>query len=303
MTMTETKHITVLLHEAVDLLDISKDSVVIDATLGAGGHAKQILVRLGKAGKYLGIDADPTAILAAESKLKGEATILLKNANFSQVKEVSDEYQLEPDAILADLGWRSEQFADAKRGFSFQVDGPLLMTYGEPANYTFTAYDIVNDWEESSIADVIFGYGEERFARRIAKAIIAARAKTEIKTTLQLVEIIQSAVPGWYRRGRLHPATKTFQALRIAVNDELGTLKTFIADGFSILKPGGRMAIITFHSLEDRLVKHSFAALKHDQQALLVNKKPITPSEVEIKSNPRARSAKLRIIEKIENHE
>jgi len=297
--MTDTKHTTVLLNEAVDLLNISNDSVVVDATLGAGGHAKLFLETLDTSGVYVGIDADLLAVEIAEPLKSSKATVHLENANFSKIDEVCQKYEIKPTAILADLGWRSEQFADPMRGFSFQKDGPLQMTYGNPADHTFTTYDIVNDWEESSIADIIYGYGEERYSRRIAQAIVRERQNAEIKTTFELVKIIQSAVPAAYRRGRIHPATKTFQAFRIAVNDELGVLKELIEKGFSVLEPGGRMAIISFHSLEDRIAKRSFVSLKNEEKAVLVTKKPVTPTIDEIKNNPRARSAKLRVIEKI----
>lgn len=297
--MTDGKHITVLQSEAVDQLALTENSVVVDATLGAAGHARTIIERLGKNGTYLGIDVDPSAVTAAASLQKEtQATVHLEVANFRQIKEVCTKYQVTPTAILADLGWRSQQFADSTRGFSFQEDGPLLMTYGDPESYPFTAHDMANDWEETSLADVIYGYGEERFARRIAKAIVEARSTGSIDTTHQLAEIVMSAVPGWYRRARIHPATRTFQALRIAVNDELGVLRDLIQDGFDLLRPGGRLVIITFHSLEDRIVKHSFASFKHDHGAELITKKPLTPTLDEINQNPRARSAKMRVIQK-----
>jgi 16S rRNA (cytosine1402-N4)-methyltransferase len=174
---------------------------------------------------------------------------------------------------------------------------PLHMTFGDPAQYDFTAYDIVNDWEETSIADIIFAYGEDRLARRIAKAIIIARKQAPIETTSDLVAIVESVYPKMHYR-KVHPATKTFQALRIAVNDELGALEQFLKDGFQALGEGGRMAVITFHSLEDRVVKHYFRTLKDAGLADLTPKKPIAPSREELSHNPRARSAKLRIITK-----
>jgi 16S rRNA (cytosine1402-N4)-methyltransferase len=191
-----------------------------------------------------------------------------------------------------------EQFAQGGKGFSFMHDEPLLMTFGESTQYEFTAYDIVNEWGEDSIADIIFGYGEERNARKIAKAIVTARKASPIKTTNQLTECIESAFPKMHYR-KVNPSTKTFQALRIAVNDELGTLESFLKDGFALLQPGGRMAIITFHSLEDRVVKHYFRTLKNEDLAELSTKKPIVPGPEELKQNPRARSAKLRIIKKL----
>ena len=191
-----------------------------------------------------------------------------------------------------------EQFADGKKGFSFLHDGPLHMTFGNPDDYPFTAADIVNEWEEQTIANILFGYAEERYARRIAKAIVTARREHPIMTTLELVQVVEGALPKAARHAKLHPATKTFQALRMAVNDELTVLERFIKDGFDLLTPGGKLAIITFHSIEDRVVKHSFRELKEAKLATLTPKKPIVPAREELQTNPRARSAKLRIITK-----
>ncbi len=297
------QHITVLEHEAVDLLGLKKDSVVVDCTLGSGGHAKYIQTILGEKGHYIGIDADPTAITANEElKNSSVAKVTLLKANFRDIDQVLlTAGESEVDAILADLGWRMEQFSgstDLPRGFSFQSDEPLHMTFGEPSSHPFTAYDIVNDWAEEDIANVIYAYGGEGFSRRIATAIVAARKNSPIERASQLAEIVEESVPAFYRRQKTHPATKTFQGLRIAVNDELDALSELISKGFSSLKSGGRLAIITFHSLEDRIVKHSYRNLVSDQKAVLVNKKPIVPSPEELSTNPRSRSAKLRVIEK-----
>ena len=292
-------HIPVLKEETVDGLSIRDDSTVVDCTLGGGGHAEAILTRLGARGVYLGIDADPKAVEAAERLRTHQADVRFVNANFSDLRAVLDQEELvHADALLADLGWRSDQFEEGGKGFSFAADEPLLMTYGNPETYVFTATDIVNDWEETSIADVIYGYGEERFARRIARAIVEAREERPIETARELAEIVISAVPGPMRHGRIHPATKTFQALRIAVNDELGVLRNLLKDSMDILAPSGRMAIISFHSLEDRIVKQFFQEAARSGVARLVTKKPITASREELLANPRARSAKLRIIEK-----
>lgn len=292
----QTQHTTVLLHEAVDGLKLSAKDIVVDATFGSGGHAREILQVLDEAGCYVGIDADKTAL---DLKKLGEpkAKVHLVNDNFSNLINILSSLQIEEvNAILADLGWRMEQFADGNKGFSFMHEGPLYMTFGDPADYPFTAEDIVNEWDEAVLADIIYGYADERFARRIAKKIIEARAIERITTTTQLVKVIESALPKAALNKRIHPATKTFQGLRIAVNSELSVLETFIKDGFSKLAPGGRMAIITFHSIEDRVVKHSFRELVQADLAELATKKPIVPSEEELKQNPRARSAKLRII-------
>lgn len=292
------KHVTVLQHEAVDGLSLAPSDVVVDATFGSGGHAEMIIKKLSSNGTYIGIDADATAF-EGKSYKDEKPTIHLVNDNFRNLSHILSSLQLENvEAILADLGWRMEQFAEGGKGFSFMHDEPLLMTFGESSQYEFTAYDIVNDWEENSIADIIFGYGEERNARKIAKAIVTMRKTGPIKTTNQLTECIESAFPKMHYR-KVNPSTKTFQALRIAVNDELGTLESFLKDGFNHLKPGGRMAIITFHSLEDRVVKHYFRTLKDADLGELLTKKPIVPSTEELKTNPRSRSAKLRIIKKL----
>jgi 16S rRNA (cytosine1402-N4)-methyltransferase len=277
---------------------LKSDSTVVDATFGSGGHAREILHSLGKAGTYIGIDADATAF-QKQTLESFEATIHLVNDNFKNISHILSSLHItDVDAILADLGWRMEQFSEGNRGFSFMHDEPLLMTYGDPATYLFTARDLVNEWEESSIADVIFGYGEERYARRIAKAIVEARKEATIETTFQLSAIINKAMPKSLGYKSINPATKTFQAIRIAVNDELGTLAQFLKDGFLALKPGGVMAIITFHSLEDRVVKQYFRELEDSELATRTTKKPIVPSVEETRTNPRARSAKLRIITK-----
>lgn len=290
------KHIPVLLEETVSVLGLGPDSVVFDCTFGGGGHASRIIHQLGSKGVYVGIDADPVAL--TNVSLQGEAKIQLVNRNFSEIKNLADELKLRPTAILADLGWRSDQFEAGDKGFSFQKDEPLLMTFGDPEKSLFTAHDVVNDWKEESLADIIYGYGEERFSRRIAKAIVRAREEAPIETSKQLAEIVSAAYPAIARRGRIHPATKTFQAIRITVNDELGALKKLLSDGFEILEPGGRLAIISFHSLEDRIVKRFFDEKSRDLAALKLIKKPIVASDEERLANPRSRSAKLRVIEK-----
>ncbi|MCD5381220.1 MAG: 16S rRNA (cytosine(1402)-N(4))-methyltransferase RsmH [Candidatus Pacebacteria bacterium] len=294
------QHTTVLLHEAVDGLELSPSDIVVDATFGSGGHAREITQILDKTGCYIGIDADETAL--DKEKLGDTAPqVHLVNDNFSNIANILSSLQIEKvDAVLADLGWRMEQFADGNKGFSFMHDGPLYMTFGNPDNYPFTAADIVNSWDEHVLADIFYSYADERFARRIAKEIVVQRKKEKILTTFQLADIVKSAYPKPALRNKsINPATKVFQALRIAVNEELTVLETFIKNGFSSLAPGGRMAIITFHSIEDRVVKHSFRELAHAGLGELVTKKPIIPAEEELKDNKRSRSAKLRIIKKI----
>ncbi|MEX0913044.1 MAG: 16S rRNA (cytosine(1402)-N(4))-methyltransferase RsmH [Candidatus Paceibacterota bacterium] len=293
------KHIPVLLAEAIAGLELKPDSVVVDCTLGGGGHARKILEFLGEKGTYVGIDADPAAVAAAIDLKASPATVHLVNDNFTNLVPILQNLAVQPTAILADLGWRTDQFEEGKKGFSFSKNDPLLMTFGDPENYTFTAADIVNDWSEDSLIDIIRGYGEERFATRIARGIVNARTNGKIQAAEQLSNIIIDAVPGFYRRGRIHPATRTFQALRITVNDELGSLKKLLEDSLETLSPHGRLAIISFHSLEDRIVKQFFNQKIDEQKADRITKKPIMASAEEIERNPRSRSAKLRIIEKI----
>lgn len=296
-----TAHKTVLLHQSIDGLGIQKGDIVIDGTLGGGGHSEEIARRFGADVSLIGIDMDEKALARSRERV-GKVTLhtLFFRDNFRNIDKVLGKAgHGHANRILLDIGLSSDQFECSGRGFSFRKDEPLLMTFGEdPKLHPFTAWDIVNEWEESSIADVIYGYGEERFARRIAKGIIEARAFRPIDTTFELVHIIEASVPFYYRRGKLHPATKTFQALRIAVNDELGALREGIRAAFSILAPKGRIAVISFHSLEDRIVKRFFKEMKDESKGVLVTKKAIVPDIDEIRINPRARSAKLRIIEK-----
>lgn len=295
-------HRSVLLKEAVEGLNLRKGSLVIDGTLGAGGHTEAICDTLGGDVKVMAFDLDNEAIARVKARLDGKSCdIFYANENFKDMDKVLKETgNLEVDGILLDLGFSSDQLESSGRGFSFKKDEPLRMTLRDAKkDDEFDASDIVNSWDEEDIANVLYGYGEERFARRIAREIVEAREGGEIKTTGRLVEIVMNAVPAFYRRGRINPATKTFQALRIAVNNELGSVQEVLPKAMAFLKKGGRLAVITFHSLEDRIVKNFFRQSDHDGIGTLVSKKPITPSEEELKENPRARSAKLRIIEKI----
>ena len=301
MTTNQTKseHITVLKEVAVEALKLKPGAVVVDATLGSGGHTKCILKALKGTGLCLSLDVDKTAVTEFIDKYGVVKNHLVVCSNFTALDIILKDKKIEkPDAILADLGWRSEQFEFGHKGFSFRLDEPLVMTYGQPEDYPFTAFEIVNDWEESNIADILYYYGDERHSRRIAAAICDARKKGAIKTSKKLADIISQARPKVGRYTRLHPATKSFQALRIAVNDELSGLRTLLEISLKHLKPGGRLVIITFHSLEDRLVKNSFKDYAKKNLGLVVLKKPLTPDQSEIAANPRARSAKLRIFEK-----
>ncbi len=290
------QHITVLKKEAVEALTLERDSVVIDATLGAGGHTREILTKLGKNALLISLDADQVALDEYGDTTKNHFLVC---KNFRDIPKVLEDHQIDSvDAILADLGWRQEQFINGGKGFSFMSDDPLIMTFGAKDEYHFTAEEIVNEWDEAVIADIIYGYGEERAARKIARAIIERPSLSLIKTARELADLVALTVPT-KASNRIHPATKTFQALRIAVNDELETLKAFIRVSIDALNQNGRLAIITFHSLEDRIVKHEFRSLERDQSiGVVITKKPITPTALEIKDNPRARSAKLRIFEK-----
>jgi 16S rRNA (cytosine1402-N4)-methyltransferase len=306
----DTVHIPVLLHEVLEALGTrdkrqetrSKKQnapIFLDGTLGGAGHALAIAKAYKGKLTIVGLDRDPQAIARAEKTLKGKAEkVILENLDYRKFDEALDKNEIDQvDLILLDLGISSDELDNSGRGFSFQRDEPLLMTMGDPATYPFTAKDIVNNWAEEDIANVIFAYGEEKFARRIARTLVNYRIKTPINTTAELAEIVKSSVPAFYRRGKLHPATKTFQALRIAVNDELGALRQGLEKGYVRLAPGGRMAVISFHSLEDRIVK-DFYKKQALTGAKVVTKKPITAIDQEIAENPRSRSAKLRVIEK-----
>lgn len=297
----DTIHTSVLLHEVIQGLvhETAETPWYLDGTLGGAGHALALSKELkGKLG-IIGFDRDPVAIERATKLLDGKAeNIILENSDFRTLDTVLAKNGIENvDMVLLDLGISSDELENSGRGFTFQKDEPLLMTMGDPKTYPFTAKDIVNDWEEETLANIIFGYAEDRFARRIAKAIVSYRTKKSIETSTELAEIVKSAVPAFVRRGKIHPATKTFQALRIAVNDELQALRDGLKVGYEKLREGGRMAVISFHSLEDRIVK-DFNKEQEKNGAHIITKKPIVPSAEEIAVNPRSRSAKLRIIEK-----
>lgn len=302
-------HKSVLLKESIEGLNLSpKDKkVVVDGTFGGGGHSIEILKNFPNI-HVIGIDQDKSAWDKAKDKFQNvKDRFTFVNGNFRNIKKIIEAQDIKKvDGILLDLGFSSDQIENSGRGFSFLRDEPLLMTMKDrPTKDDLTALDIVNTWGEESIADVIYGYGEERLARRIAKGIVEAREKKEIKTTFDLVEVIRNSIPSKYTKGKIHFATKTFQALRIAVNDELNTLEQGLRDGFEILNKGGRISVISFHSLEDRIVKNFFknkakpAHTGEKGEAILINKKVIIANDVEIKANKRSRSAKLRILEKI----
>ena len=294
-------HETVLLKETVDGLNLKKGDIVFDGTLGGGGHSEYVAKTFGKDVKIVAVDRDREALNRAEARLKtAGANYSLVLSDYRQIAEVLDSQKIEKvQGIILDLGLSCNQLDESGRGFSFKNDEPLFMTFAEPKDKPLvTAQTVLNSWGEETLADIIYGYADERYARRIAKKIVEAREEKEIKTTNDLVEIISEAVPAVYRRGKIHFATKTFQAIRMAVNDELGALREGLEKGFEKLGSGGRMSVISFHSGEDRIVKNYFRDKAKEKKAILINKKPIVASGEETSKNPRSRSAKLRIIEK-----
>lgn len=294
-------HKSVLLHESIDGLDIKKGDIFVDGTLGNGGHTEEVVKRFGSAVSIIGIDLDPDAIERTKARLANlKCNIQYAQGSFRNLDSILPTLSVSKvDKILLDIGLSSSQFEESGRGFSFQKDEPLIMSFKKDLTENdLTAKEILNNWDEENIKAILEGYGEEQFAWKIAKAIVARREIKPIETTFELVEIIKSATPKFYHHRKIHPATKTFQALRITVNDEIESLKDGISKGFEKLNRGGRLAVISFHSLEDRVVKQFFKALDIQGVATTVTKKPIVPSEEEINLNPRARSAKLRIINK-----
>lgn len=295
-------HVPVLLQSTIELLNIKEGDKVVDATLGLGGHSKEIAKRLGKSGLLIGLDADASLLAKAQENLKGvPCQTIFINTNFRNLAQALDEQGItKVNAILFDLGLNSEHFDISGRGFTFQKDEPLLMTLASNITEdTLTAKEIVNTWDEENIADIIYGYGEERLSRRIAKAIVEARKIKEIKTTFDLVEVIKTAMPANRLHGKTHFATKTFQALRITVNDEIGALKEGLAGAWQKIGCGGRVAAISFHSLEARTVKNFFKDKVTEGEGELINKKAISPEREEEMANPRSRSAQLRVISRL----
>ncbi|MBQ6999369.1 MAG: 16S rRNA (cytosine(1402)-N(4))-methyltransferase RsmH [Clostridia bacterium] len=310
--MTEFKHISVLLSECIDGLNIRPDGIYADGTLGGGGHSSVIYSHL-ITGKLIGIDRDIEAIDAASKRIGKAENIIYVHDNYKNIKNILFNNNISGlDGALVDLGISSYQIDNAERGFSYTKDAPLDMRMNQ--SDPLSAYDVVNTYETDKLAKVIFDYGEERYGRKIADSICKARAKKPIETTLELAEIIKSAVPAKSVPKGSHPAKRTFQAIRIEVNGELADLKGAVTDFFECLNPGGRLCIITFHSLEDRIVKHVFADFASgctcpkefpvcvcgkQPQGKLISRKPILPSAEELASNSRSASAKLRIIEKL----
>ncbi|OGF70440.1 16S rRNA (cytosine(1402)-N(4))-methyltransferase [Candidatus Giovannonibacteria bacterium RIFCSPLOWO2_02_FULL_45_14] len=286
------KHIPVLLSEVVDGLNLKSGSVVIDATVDGGGHAMEILKKLGQEGKLIGLDWDLSMIEKLRSELSGEGRVKLFHSNFSEMEKVAGPFR--PDAILFDLGLSSLQLLASGRGFSFKSEDGLGMTFD--FNQKPNAEEFIRTANVKDLEEVIRKYGEERFAGRIARAIERYRAKKRIASAKELAEVISRVVP---RRGRINPATRTFQSLRIYLNHELENIEIGLTGAWKIIKPEGRIAVISYHSLEDRIIKNFFKEKAKSEEGKLINKKPIIPGREEILKNPRSRSAKLRIIEKI----
>lgn len=301
----KTLHDTVLLSEAVEGLLVQAKDVVVDATIGAAGHFSLLHSKLGYEGVLIGIDADKEAVERGEKAIEGKKgpKVRVMHDNFRNMDRILEAVgAAKVDRVLFDLGW-SGYHLESGRGFSFQTHEPLIMTYAthtdEEVSYGDaegkSAAAIVNGATEEELADILYTYGEERFARKIAKSIVQARKKAPIMTTDDLVRAVEDGTPSWYHHRKLHPATKTFQALRIAVNDELGALREALTTAIDRLNCGGRIAVISFHSIEDRIVKQMFRDAAHAGKGSLVNRKPIVASSEETTRNPRARSAKLRI--------
>lgn len=307
------EHITVLREEAVEGLNIKPDGIYVDCTLGGAGHSELILSKLSKSGRLYAFDQDEMAIKHAAEKLAAyQDQVILIKSNFRHLKEeLQDRGVEEVDGVLFDLGVSSPQLDIAERGFSYHQDAPLDMRMDQEA--PVSAYDVVNHWSYNDLVRIFFRYGEEKFSKQIARKIEAFRSTKPIETTGELVELIKEGIPAPARRAGGHPAKRVFQAIRIAVNDELKVFEEAIEDAISITKPGGRIAVITFHSLEDRICKTTFSKwskgpeLPHGLPIIpeeykanlkLITRKPILPSEEEMEQNKRARSAKLRVAEK-----
>lgn len=309
----EFKHISVLLNEVIDGLNINETGIYVDCTLGGAGHSSEIIKKINAEGRLIGIDQDIEALNAAKEKLKAYENVIYVHNNFTNIESILNDLKVDRvDGILMDLGVSSYQLDNGERGFSYMKDAPLDMRMDRDAE--LTAYKIINEYSEEKLYKIIRDYGEEKFASRIAKFIIDRRKKNTINTTFELVDIIKAAIPAKARREGPHPAKRTFQAIRIEVNGELLILDKAIEGSINKLKEGGRLAIITFHSLEDRIVKNKFKELADPckcpkdfpicvcgklPKVKIITKKPIEPTENELTENPRSRSAKLRLAEKI----
>ncbi len=297
-------HKPVLLTETMSVFSFEKKQILVDATVNRGGHSKELLDRLCLGSTLICIDLDEVALLEAKEilsplALKKKVIIHFVNDNFRNIKTILKNLEIEVvDGIIADLGVSSQELDSSERGFSFRFDEPLYMTLKSTVSEEdLTARDVVNTWSYETLSSILFSFSDERYANRIARAIVKHREETPIQSTFELIEVVRRAVPRDYLFGKTHFATKTFQAIRMAVNDELGAITTLIGSLDSILKSEGRAAIITFHSTEDRLVKHEVR--QREETLTFVQKKAIMPGEQELKENPRSRSAQLRIIKRL----
>ncbi len=310
----EFQHKSVLLQECIDALNIRPDGIYLDGTLGGAGHSSQIARRLTEGGRLIGVDRDRTALAAAKERLAPYADrVTLVHSNFAEIDAILDSLGIPAvDGMLFDLGVSSPQLDDASRGFSYMADAPLDMRMDK--DDALTAGAVVNTWPQGELRRILYDYGEERYAPQIAAAICRAREKAPIETTLELVDIIRSAMPAQALREKQHPAKRSFQAIRIAVNDELGAVSRMMQAAVGRLNPGGRLAVITIHSLEDRIVKSEMQQAARGctcppefpvcvcgkkPRVKLVTRKPIVSGPAELEENPRARSAKLRVAEKL----
>ncbi len=296
IAMEKFAHVPVLLDEVISFLLPYQDGIVVDATVGEGGHAEEILKRV-KPSLLVALDRDIEILSIARERLSSYSNIVYIYGNYSQLPELLAKEGIERvDAILMDLGISSYHLEDSERGFSFQNPGPLDMRLDRVGS-RLTAFEVVNEYSEKKLTTIIKEYGEEPWAKKIARRIVEARKEKKISRTDELAKIVASAIPRRFWPKKIHPATRTFQAIRIEVNDELNHLKIALKNAFSILNPGGRIVVISFHSLEDRIVKHTFRALEK-KGGIILTKKPIVPMDEEISQNPRARSAKMRVLEK-----
>ena len=309
----EFKHISVLLNESVDALNIKKDGIYADGTLGGGGHSEKILERLSNGGLLIGIDQDAEAICAAKKRLEKFTNVIYENTNFKNIKDILIRNSIENiDGAVLDLGVSSYQLDNADRGFSYIADSRLDMRMDLSSE--LDAYKVVNTYSEENLAKIFFEYGEEKFSRRIASHIVKTRGEKPIETTLELSELVKKCIPQKTVKKGSHPAKRVFQAIRIEVNGELAILEGALNDFFDVLKPGGRLAVISFHSLEDRIVKNTFASLAKGcvcpkdfpvcvcgkkPRGKIITRKAVVPSDDEIDRNKRSKSSKLRVIEKL----
>jgi len=293
-------HVSVLLQEAVDGLNLKEGDIFVDGTLGSAGHSAEVARRFGGSVEIIGLDRDVDALARSDERLRTLTSAhFLKLSSFRHLDQVlSDLGITRVNGVLLDLGVSSDQIDDSGRGFSFQKEEPLHMSMNKSED-ALTAKIILNTWDEETLELILRGFGEEKYSKKIAKKIIEMREEKPFETTSDLVSAVRAATPAAYHHGRINPATRTFQALRIAVNEELVALEEGLKKGFEALDAGGRMAVISFHSLEDRIVKNFFKDRAAEGEAKVITKKPVTAGDEEIEANPRSRSAKLRVIEKI----